>query len=82
MFLFILSLLGSFLGSFVGSFLFLYYVNPPSGKSEIPKLEKKLGKDGIKPKGTILKSEEPDMERKRKLQEFERKVYSRKETIL
>lgn len=79
---FISSFIGGLLGSVLGVFLFLYYINPSEGKSPNPKLEKNSIKAGTKPKGTILKSPEPEAERKRKLQEFEKKVYARKETIL
>ena len=77
---FIFSFLGSLLGAFLGSFVFLYYVNPKEVISEGKKLEKKLDKDFV-PKGVVLKSPDPESERKRKMVEFEKKVYTRREQV-
>ena len=72
---FIFSFIGSLIGAFLGSFCFLYYINPKDVISEGKKLEKNSPKDFVKPKGVVIKSPDPEDERKRKAQEFEARVY-------
>ena len=80
------SLLGAFLGAFTGCLIFLYFVYPKtvSGQHEQTEqdriYEAKKTKQATKsiPKGAVLKSPNPEDERKRKAIEFEQRVYERK----
>jgi len=78
----------SFVGSFLGCLCFHYY-NPKPVYA--PKVEPKPSPNAPQstinkktnhiPKGTVIKSDTPEDERKRKSQEFERLAYKRREEV-